>query len=236
MKPEEQSVQEEGRGALTEVLRQRWSPTAFGPSPVGRRELRLIFEAARWAPSSFNDQPWSFIVATRDNAASHRRMSEILMERNRTWAQLAPVLILSVARTHLARNGRPNAYALYDVGQAVADLTVQAVALGYDVHQMAGFDHARARELFAIPEGYEPVTVVALGRPVQPQRPSPPDARKESAAFVFDGSWGIRWSAGDRADEVPPGRVKWMTGVMHMNDAPFNGANEYSHSTTIKRD
>lgn len=178
-----------------ELLARRWSPRAFSPRPVESAKLKQLFEAARWAPSSYNAQPWSFIVATREDAEGYNRLLSVLVDANRQWAQQAPVLILAVAKLEYDHVARLNRHALYDLGQAVANLTVQATALDLHVHQMGGFDPLSARELFAIPTAYEPVAVLALGYQEAP--PADPSARKRKPLtdFVFSGSWGRAASA-----------------------------------------
>ncbi|MFZ0960755.1 MAG: nitroreductase family protein [Terriglobia bacterium] len=176
-------------GDIHELLERRWSPKAFSTRPVDSAKLALVFEAARWAPSSYNAQPWAFILATREDAEGYNRLLSTLMDANRQWAQQAPVLILAVAKLDFDHVARPNRHALYDLGQAVANLTVQATALDLRIHQMGGFDPQLARELFAIPRGYEPVAALALG---YQQGPAEGQARtrKPLADFVFSGSWG----------------------------------------------
>jgi nitroreductase len=122
-----------------------------------------LFEAARWAPSSFNEQPWRFIVAARENKTDFEQLLNCLIQGNIEWAQNAPVLILSVAKLHFTHDGKPNRHAFHDVGLAVGNLIIQATALGLSVHQMAGFYVERARETFGLPDGYEPVGGIALG-------------------------------------------------------------------------
>jgi len=165
-------------------------------------EPRKLFEAARSAPSSYNEQPWRFVVATREDAEGFTRLLETLAEKNRAWAQHAPVLMLSIAKLDFTHNGQRNRHALYDVGQAAAYLTLQATALDLHVHQMAGFDAARARQLLGIPQGYEPVAVMAvgyLGGPeaapeLQRHHNQPQRARKPLDSLAFDGIWGKLWS------------------------------------------
>jgi len=180
---------------IHELLARRWSPRAFSPRPVAPSKLAQLFEAARWAPSSYNAQPWSFIVATREDAEGYNRLLSTLVDVNRQWAQQAPVLILAIAKLDYDHVARPNRHAFYDLGQAVANLTVQATALSLHIHQMGGFDPRLARELFAIPSGYEPVAVLALGYQEAP--PADPSARtrKPLTDFVFSGSWGRAASA-----------------------------------------
>lgn len=182
-----------------ELIRKRWSPRAFSSKTVSDGELRSLFEAARWASSCFNEQPWRFIVSRRENQAEFDRLLSCLSESNQRWAKGAAVLMLSVASQAFAKNGKPNRHALHDVGLAAAQLTLQATALGLAVHQMAGFSMERARELFAIPEDFEPVAAIALGYPGRPDE-LPEDlrarelgerSRKPQSEFVFAGTWGV---------------------------------------------
>jgi nitroreductase len=183
---------------IHELLRRRWSPRAFSNRMVEPDSLRSLLEATRWAPSSYNEQPWSFLVATKQDPAEHARLLSCLVEGNIQWAQHAPVLMVSVARLAFEENGKPNRHAFHDVGQAVANLIVQATALGLVVHQMAGIHPEKIRELYRLPEGYEPVAGIALGYPGDPetlperlrQRELAPRERKPLPEFVFTGLWG----------------------------------------------
>ena len=181
-----------------DLLRRRWSPRAFAERPVEPTKIRSVLEAARWAPSSANQQPWSFVIATKEDSAEHARLLGMLMEGNVRWAHNAPVLMLVVARLYTDRDGRPSQRSLYDVGLAVANLTTQATALGLFVHQMGGFYADKARAEFAMPDGYEPVAVLALGYLGDPET-LPEDLRARETAlrtrkpleeFVFSGRWG----------------------------------------------
>ncbi|MFQ5629130.1 MAG: nitroreductase family protein, partial [bacterium] len=152
----------------------------------------------RWAPSSFNEQPWRFLVATKDEPVEFERMLQCLAEANQSWAQHAPVLMLTVASLQFARNGKPNRHALHDVGLAVANLSVQATAIDLSVHQMAGFDREKARDTYNIPEDYEVVTALALGYPGEPnslpnalqQMERAPRKRKPLGDIAFANKWG----------------------------------------------
>ncbi len=183
---------------LAEELRTRFSPRSFAPAPVPPATLRALLEAARWAPSCFNEQPWHFIVATRDDPHEYARMLDCLMPKNQQWAHTAPVLMLSVARLDFQSGAKPNRHALHDVGQAVAQLTVQARHMGLYVHQMAGFSQKKARETYAIPDGYEPVAAIALGTLGDPealpddfkQMETAPRTRRTLAEFTFTGAFG----------------------------------------------
>ena len=182
---------------IHDLLRHRWSPLAFSEQMVEPEKLCSVLEAARWAASSYNEQPWSFIVATKDNQGEFERLLSCLAAGNQPWAQNAPVLMLSVAKLYFERNGVENRHAFHDVGAAVALLAIQATALGLLLHQMAGFDVSLARELYSIPEGYEPVAAIALGYLGDPQtlsekllqRELAPRIRKPLENFVFSGNW-----------------------------------------------
>jgi nitroreductase len=183
---------------LHPLLAQRRSLRAFAARPVGPAVLRSLLEAARRAPSSFNEQPWRFIVAAQQDKPEFQRVLGCLMEFNVRWAQHAPVLLLSVARLNLSSTREPNRHAVYDVGQAMAHLTFQANALGLIVCQMAGFEIEKARETFSIPPEYEPMTAAAIGYPGDPatlpeklQRKLMTERERKSLEdFVFEKSWG----------------------------------------------
>jgi nitroreductase len=180
-----------------DLIRNRWSPRAFSNQSVPERVLSSLFEAARWAPSCFNEQPWDFIIANKDDSDAFSKMLGCLTERNQAWAKEAGVLIIAVAKIDFDHNGAPNRHAYYDTGQAVAGLTVQATALGIQLHQMAGFNPDQARKIYAIPRGHEPLTAIALGYPGDPE--ALPDQlrkmeladrkRKSISQFVFSGRW-----------------------------------------------
>jgi nitroreductase len=180
------------------LLRQRWSPRAFAERPVEIDKLLSLWEAARWSASCANQQPWYFIVATKDDQAGYARMLSCLRENNQLWASQAPVLMVSVAKLSFDANGQPNRYAFHDVGLAVANLVVQATALGLYVHQMAGFYPDKVRGLYGVPADFEPVAGIVLGYPGDPstlpedlrQRELVPRTRKPCESFVFQGAWG----------------------------------------------
>jgi nitroreductase len=191
------------RAAITavpvhELIRNRWSPRAFAEKPVSAETLRALFEAARWAPSSNNEQPWAYLVATQDDAENFAKMLSVLVEFNANWARNSPVLALSVAHLKTQREGKPNRVALHDVGSATAQLTFEANSRGLLVHQMAGFDADKARQAFAIPADWEPVAAIAVGYPGDPaslserlrERELAPRMRKPVSEFVMSGTWG----------------------------------------------
>ena len=144
------------------VFLERWSPRAFADRDVSAADLKTIFEAARWAPSSYNEQPWRFLVGHK-GSETYNKILDSLVPFNQDWAKSAPVLILGVAKTRFSHNDSPNNYAAHDLGAAMALMAVQATALGLAAHQMAGFDWVKARESFAIPETYAMGSVMALG-------------------------------------------------------------------------
>jgi nitroreductase len=180
------------------LIAARWSPYAFADRPVSKQDLLALFEAARWAASSFNEQPWSYIVATREAPEEFKRLLSCLVEGNQAWATAAPVLALGCTSLKFSRNGNPNAAALHDLGQASANLTLEATARGMAVHQMIGILPDRARELYQVPEDVQPLTGLAMGYAGElaslPENIRDRDAarrpRKALAAFVFGGKWG----------------------------------------------
>jgi len=178
-----------------ELVAARWSPSIWTDRPVARDDLRAVFEAVRWAASAFNEQPWRYLVATRDEPQEFERLLSCLMEPNRKWARHAPVLALAVVSLNHARNGQPNRTATHDLGLAAANLTVEAVARGLAVHQMGGILPERAREIYAIPEGFEAFTGLAVGYAGAPvgefaERDLAPRTRRPQAEFVFTGGFG----------------------------------------------
>jgi len=181
-----------------ELIRERWSPRAFADKPVPQDVLRSIFEAARWAPSSNNEQPWAYIVATKEHKENFEKMLSVLVEFNAGWAKSASVVALAVARLTFAKNNTPNRNAQYDTGAASALLSMEATAHGLAVHQMAGFDPEKARQVFGIPPGWEPIAALAIGYQGDPASLSPPlkdreiapRTRKPIAEFVMAGQWG----------------------------------------------
>lgn len=186
---------------IHELIRQRWSPRAFDAArAVPRDELLRLFEAARWAPSSANEQPWRFIVVARDESSDvWRTLVSALSRSNQAWAVLAPVLVLTVVRLTLERNETVNPLAWYDTGQAMALLTVQATAQGLSIRQMEGFDSEIARNACGVPAGFDPVVVFAVGYAGAPEALTierhreaerQPRQRKSIADFVFESRWG----------------------------------------------
>ncbi|HEY4652699.1 MAG TPA: nitroreductase family protein [Pontibacter sp.] len=181
---------------VNKLIQNRWSPRAFDSRPVEPEKLAALFEAARWAPSAMNEQPWRFMYATKDNPEAYEKLLSTLADANKVWAQHAPVLILSVAKVNYSM-GSPNAFAWHDTGMATAKLALQATELGLHLHIMGGYSTDKAREVLGIPEGYEPVSMIALGyQGDADQLPEPlkarelaPRSRKPLQEIVFNGTW-----------------------------------------------
>jgi len=185
---------------IHELIRERWSPRAFDPARnVERVDLLRLFEAARWAPSSGNEQPWRFLVGDRTRSPElHQALLASLIEKNRAWASQAPVLALVAVRLTLERGESVNPLAWYDAGHAVALLTLQATSMGIAVRQMAGFDGERARVGCGIPAPFEPAVVMAIGYAGDPETlmhekhreaEKLPRLRRPLGQFVFEGAW-----------------------------------------------
>jgi nitroreductase len=147
---------------VEDLIRRRWSPRIFSDQEVPSEELTRLFEAARWAASSSNEQPWRFIVGRRGDE-TYKKIFDSLVEFNQMWVKTAPVLMVSIAKKTFTSNGSPNRYAMHDVGAASATLALQATADGLHIHSMGGFDQEQVRASFAIPSDYEIGAAIALG-------------------------------------------------------------------------
>lgn len=150
---------------IHDIIQDRWSPRSFDPNTaIAPETLSSLLEAARWAPSCFNDQPWRFIVCRKaEDESAWNQLLASLGEKNQFWAKNAAVLILSVAMHHFGHNGKPNRWAAFDTGAASVSLCLQATALGLASHQMGGFDAEQCRELFKLPDDCTPMSVIAVG-------------------------------------------------------------------------
>ncbi|WP_299824083.1 nitroreductase family protein [uncultured Pontibacter sp.] len=187
----------ENKIAVHNLIEKRWSPRAFADTPVEQEQLESLFEAARWAPSAMNEQPWRFIYATKEDKEAYDRLLSCLVEANQVWAQNAPVLFVSVAKNAYDFNGSPNAFAWHDVGMATANLLLQATELDLHVHMMGGFNAIKAREVLGIPEDFGPVAMGAVGYVGDPEqlpeqlkaRELSPRERKPLSEIVFNGNW-----------------------------------------------
>lgn len=192
------------------AIKARYSPYLFSSQPVENEKLTRCLEAARWSASSFNDQPWSWIVATRRQPDEFAKMLGVLAEPNQAWAGQADVLMISVARTRFRYNDSPNRVALHDLGGAAALMSLQAAELGLQIHQMAGIDASLAASTYQVPEHHEVVTAIAMGYPhtgpvtnadLEPLRSREQKARQRMplAESVFTGRFGDApsWIAND---------------------------------------
>ena len=186
---------------LHPLINERFSPRAFSARPIGDDELRLLLEAARWAPSSLNEQPWRFILAKKGEA-SHELMLQAMNVGNRVWAHRAPLIILNIVRRSLERNGISNPHAWHDLGLALAQLNFQASALGIGLRHIAGIDPKEARILFEVPEEFDVVSMMVLGYPGDPdqlpenlrERELKRSPRKAVEDFVFSGKFGGKFN------------------------------------------
>ena len=178
-------------------VRQRWSPRSFSDRRVEKEKLQRIFEAARWAPSSFNIQPWRFIVGQKGDD-TWEKLYETLVSFNQQWAGTADVLVLAIGNSISPKNGNINKVFEYDVGQSMAYITFQLVEEGLVAHQMGGFSPEKATELFDIPDDHKPIAMMAIGYQGSPDALSPdfaemekaPRDRKEIDELVFTEQFG----------------------------------------------
>lgn len=183
---------------IHDLLVRRWSPYAFSEKAVPAADLRSVFEAARWAASSYNEQPWRYIVATKDDPAAFNRLLACLVEANQEWAKEVPVLAIGCTHLKFSRNGKPNGVAIHDLGLASAQLTFEATARGLVVHQMAGILPDKVRLQYHVPEDVQPLTALAIGYAADPAnlpekyrpRDTTPRSRNPLSSFVFGSDWG----------------------------------------------
>ena len=175
---------------LHELLRGRWSPRDFTDRPIEPEKLRSLFEAARWAASCFNEQPWRFVVATKAEPEQFQKILGLLMEKNQQWAKTAWALGFSTGKKTFSHNGAPNRFGLHDAGAATANLAVEATALGLHAHFMGGFDAQRARTECHVPDDFEIGAAFAIG--YIDESTVRPGERKRRALdeIVFGGDWG----------------------------------------------
>ncbi len=188
--------------AIHPLVAARWSPRSFSSKAVTVPELRALLEAARWAPSSRNEQPWRFIVARREDSAAFEAALGCLNEGNRRWAATAGALLVAITKDRFEYKDRPNPHADHDGGSAVAQLALQATSLELGVHQMAGYDAELARQTYAIPEGYRSVCMIAVGHVAPPDhlpsdlqaREAAQRTRRRQSEFVFAETFGRAWT------------------------------------------
>jgi nitroreductase len=182
------------------LIAERWSPRAFADRDVAPEKVLACLEAARWAPSCYNEQPWYVIVGRRGEGETHGRVFECLVEQNQRWAGAAPVLAISVAKPTFDLDGRANRHARHDVGLATMNLMLQAQALGLAAHAMAGFSRKKAHEVFGIPEDHEPMAAIAIGYEGEAdtlpedlaEKERAPRQRRPLSDWVVGETWGER--------------------------------------------
>lgn len=183
---------------VDELISKRWSPYGFDERGIAESDLCSLFEAARWAASCFNEQPWRYVVARREDTEEFSRLLSCLVEGNQTWARSAGALALGVVSLNFSRNGRPNRHAVHDLGLASAQLSMEATARGLSIHQMAGILPEKAREVYGIPDGYEAKTALAIGYRSTSKELDPKFVERDATArnrnplsdFLFESSWG----------------------------------------------
>ena len=182
---------------IHDFITNRWSPYKFADRLVLKEDLLSLFEAARWAPSSYNEQPWRFIMATKDQPQVFEKLLTFLAPGNQEWAKNASALVLGITHRTFDRNGKENKAAIYDLGAAVSYLTFEATTRGISVHQMIGIEPEKARDAYAIPNDYEVLTAFAIGYSglsesaldKLAERDQAPRTRKVIAEFVFSRKW-----------------------------------------------
>ncbi|MER7607993.1 nitroreductase family protein [Nocardioides sp. NPDC127503] len=194
-----------GAEDLTEHLRDRWSVSVFDPAhELADAEIRLLLEAARWAPSAGNSQPWSFLVLPR-GSAGHATFVSHLSRGNSGWVPRASAVFVAVSQVGVGPDGNGpkwSDYSHYDLGQAAAHLTVQAASLGLSSHQFAGFDHDAVAATFGVPDWWKVMTGIAVGRHGDPTEVDPRDAEREERERIrrpleetaFADKWGTPWA------------------------------------------
>lgn len=181
---------------ILQAFSDRWSPLSFSDRPIEQAKIAALFEAARWAPSSYNEQPWRYVYATKADGKARETMESLLMPGN-AWATNAFLLVVSFAKRTFTFNGQENRHALHDLGAASAYLALQCPALGLICHQMAGFKVEEANKLLGVPEDFVPGSMIAIGYPGDPsaldsklqEREKAPRSRNPQETFVFRGKF-----------------------------------------------
>jgi len=185
--------------AIAKPLAERWSPYGFSDRPIPDTDLQALFEAARWAASSYNEQPWRFILVRKnDGEAAYNDAMSCLLEANQVWAANAPVLVFACTVEDLGQSGKPNKAAEHDLGIAAANLTFEAQMRGISVHQIIGILPDKVRELYQVPEGVQPLTALAIGYADAPvgfpahlqERDDSPRQRRPLSETLFTSRWG----------------------------------------------
>lgn len=154
----------------------RWSPRAFSSQPISDAELNTLFEAARWAPSTYNEQEWRFLYSRRDDQ-HWSTFLDILLPANQVWCKNAAVLVVVLSKKTFTKNGKPNPVHTFDSGLASMNLMLQATVMDIIAHGMAGFDRDKARSGLGVPDDYAVEAMIAIGRPGDPDQ-LPPELRE----------------------------------------------------------
>ncbi|MHB8602988.1 MAG: nitroreductase family protein [Nitrosotalea sp.] len=183
---------------INDIIVNRWSPRSFMPSEINDKELFSLFESARWAPSSSNSQPWRFIYAKRDSQ-NWDDFFNFLVDFNKQWCANASALVVIVSRKNYENNGQPSVTHQFDTGAAWENLAIQAVSQGLVTHAMGGFDYAKAKATLEVPDDYDVLAMVAIGKrgpkdklSAELQARETPNTRKPLSEIVMDGKFGIR--------------------------------------------
>ncbi len=187
----------EAQENIHNLLRRRWSPRSFEPTLLTEAEIESLFQAARWAPSASNRQPWRFVYATKEQPALFEKLVSLLVKENAIWAKDAPFIMVIFSRSVSEETGKPQAGHLYDTGLAMGQLVLQATSLGLHVHQMAGFTAEKANDLLAVPMDFQPIAMAVVGHVADPnllpeplaQREKVKSSRKPLAELVHLGKW-----------------------------------------------
>ncbi len=183
---------------IHELLLKRYSPYVFSDRVIEKAAIFSLFEAARWAPSCFNEQPWSYIVINKDHELPYASIIETMADQNSAWALTAPTIVLTIAKVAFAQNNKPNPYAWHDIGLATGAMVVQATSMGIYIHQMAAFSKEKIRVACKIPAGWDPVTCIAMGYlgentnvpELYEKKDAEPQIRKKLSEFVYEDTWG----------------------------------------------
>ncbi|WP_320019356.1 nitroreductase family protein [Labilibaculum manganireducens] len=182
---------------IHELIDKRWSPRAFSDQEIEPTKIEKLFEAASFAASCFNEQPWRFIYATKDYPERYDQLMSCLVEFNQMWVKTAPMIILTLASKKFAQSQKENHHARHDLGLAIGNMSVQATGMGLYMHQMAGFSAEKAREMFEIPFDFDIVTMIAVGYIGDPMQlpeniremESSKRERRSLDKILFDGDW-----------------------------------------------
>lgn len=182
---------------IESIFFRRWSPRSMNGQPITESEMMTLFEAARWAPSTYNEQEWRFLYARRETP-QWVTFFDLLAEGNRVWCQRAALLSVILAHKIFQRNGKPNPVHVFDCGSAFENLALQGTALGLVVHGMQGFDFDKARHSLAVPDDFSVAAMFAVGRPGDPdQLPADyrkmevPSDRKRVREIICEGRFGF---------------------------------------------